>query len=102
MTVCPESRLSCDLEVLKAPPCSSCSTPRRLALSNFVTDFVLFNGLERNDLFEKKLTIRDGVTSRGTPSGRTPSTGVVGALPLLQAFSYDVSKIFVYYFINIY
>lgn len=33
-------------------------------------------------------TIRLGVTSRGL----APKTGVAGALPLLQAFSYEVSE----------
>lgn len=33
-------------------------------------------------------TMRLGVTS----SGRAPSTGVAGALPLLHAFSYEVSE----------
>lgn len=45
-----------------------------------------------NELMRKRsnllTTILFGVTSRG----RAPSTGVAGALPLRQAFSYDVSE----------
>lgn len=68
----------------------------RRVLSSFVTLFVRFNGLERKDLLEKKLTMREGVASRVPDWGpdelmREPNTGVLGALPRLHAFSYDVS-----------
>lgn len=92
MTECPESKLSCDLDVLSRPFCPSISVPGRRALSSFVTDFVLLSGLDLKDLFEKKLTMREGVMSSWAPGARPPSTGVVGALPRLHAFSYDVSK----------
>lgn len=47
VTACPQRRDSCERQP-RSP------APRCFCRSSFVTLFVLFNGFERNDLFEKK------------------------------------------------
>lgn len=77
------------LDVRKACPGGCVGTAASaLSLSSFVADFVLFNGLLLNDLFEKKNDARrDGLCC-----ACAPGTGVVGADPRRHAFSYDVSE----------